>query len=73
MAERITSPVPHWEKSGNVTWVECPSCRGWLPVDPKLVAMQAFKFICPHCAAEFTGSEAPRIISPHLSANNLDW
>jgi hypothetical protein len=62
MAERMTSDVPHWEKSGNVTWVECPACSGWLPVDPKLVAMTTVKMICPHCAAQFSRDEAARIV-----------
>src|SRR6516164_761440 len=43
MAERVTSDAPAWEKSGNVTWVQCPKCRGWLPVDPKLAASDAIK------------------------------
>jgi len=62
MAERIVPQGPHWEKSGNVTWVECPSCHGWVPVDPKLVASTTIKMICPHCAAEFASTEAPRIV-----------
>jgi hypothetical protein len=62
MAERIDQRLPPWEKSGNVTWVECPACHGWLPVDPKLAVSTAIKLVCPHCAAEFASSEAPRIV-----------
>lgn len=61
MAERMIPTVPSWEKSGNVTWVECPGCHSWLPVDPKMIAGSA-KMICPHCASEFTSAEAPRIV-----------
>jgi hypothetical protein len=63
MAERVTSDAPAWEKSGNVTWVQCPKCRGWLPVDPKLAASDAIKMVCPHCSAHFGRNEALRVLS----------
>jgi hypothetical protein len=62
MAERLVSTIPSGEKSGNVTWVECPGCHGWIPVDPKLIASSGVKLICPHCASEFMNTEAPRVI-----------
>ena len=64
MAERLAESIPHWEKSGNVTWVECPSCHGWVPVDPKLALSKTIKMICPHCASEFASDQAPRVIQP---------
>jgi hypothetical protein len=62
MADRVGSSVPDWEKSGNVTWVECSGCHGWVPVDPKLVAAGTIKMVCPHCASEFTSAEAVRVL-----------
>jgi hypothetical protein len=57
MANRV-EPVPTWEKSGNVSWVECQHCNGWVPVDPKLIATPEIQMVCPHCAGLFRDSEA---------------
>jgi hypothetical protein len=62
MAERVTSNVPAWEKSGNITWVQCPKCTGWLPVDPELAVSDSIKMVCPHCATHFGRNEARRIV-----------
>ena len=62
MASRVSPSVPSWEKSGNVTWVACPTCKGWLPVDPKLVASDTIKMVCPRCTAEFGSEEAAQIV-----------
>ena len=62
MAERITSNIPAWEKSGNITWVQCPKCPEWLPVDPEFGVSDAIKMVCPHCAAHFSHTEARSII-----------
>jgi hypothetical protein len=53
----MNTPIPHWEKSGNVTWVACPSCRGWFPVADELVELSTIQLVCPHCAAQFGARE----------------
>jgi hypothetical protein len=58
MADLMSAPIPHWEKSGNVTWVACPSCHGWFPVADELVELNTIQMVCPHCAARFGASQA---------------
>jgi hypothetical protein len=60
----MSTPVPHWEKSGNVTWVACRSCGGWFPVAAELIERSTIKLACPHCAAQFLASEAADIRNP---------
>ena len=62
MAERLAVTLPAWEKSGNITWVQCAKCSGWLPVDPELAVSETIKMVCPHCAAHFSHSEARCIV-----------
>jgi hypothetical protein len=64
MARSMSPRTPHWEKSGNVTWVACRSCRDWFPVDPALIAMGTIDLVCPHCGDRFKPPEASRTIDP---------
>ena len=56
------SPGAPWEKTGNTSWAQCPSCRGWFHVGPGILARPEVKLHCPHCAADFAAADAPRII-----------
>jgi hypothetical protein len=58
MADRMSTPVPHWEKSGNVTWVACRFCRGWFPVETELAEQHSFRLACPHCGEQFSAGDA---------------
>jgi hypothetical protein len=64
MASGMSATVPPWEKSGNVTWVACRSCRGWFPVAVDLIERNTIKLVCPHCAEQFTAGEAADIRKP---------
>lgn len=55
---------PSWEKSGNVTWVSCRSCKEWFPVDDQLVEQDQVELVCPHCAEEFSAVAAAEIRRP---------
>ena len=55
---------PFWEKSGNVTWVSCRSCKGWFPVDDQLVEQDKVKLVCPYCGVQFSPGAAAEIIRP---------
>lgn len=51
-----------WEKSGNTSWVQCPSCKNWFPAGPSLLNRPEVSLHCPHCGTEFTQAQAARII-----------
>jgi len=50
-------------KSGNTIWAACPSCAGWFPVAPDLLAASV-DLHCPICHLEFTSGDAGRILRP---------
>jgi hypothetical protein len=58
MADRMSTPPPHWEKSGNVTWVACRVCRGWFPVAAELAEQNSVRLACPHCGEQFSAGDA---------------
>jgi len=51
------------DKAGNTIWAACPSCHGWLPVAPDLLAA-GIDLHCPICQLEFPSGEAGRILLP---------
>ena len=51
-----------WEKSGNTSWAQCPSCQNWFPAGPSLLNRPDVKLHCPQCGGDFAQSEARRII-----------
>jgi hypothetical protein len=58
MADRMSTPPPHWEKSGNVTWVACWVCRGWFPVAAELAEQNSVRLACPQCGEAFSAGDA---------------
>jgi predicted Zn finger-like uncharacterized protein len=62
MAGRMSAPS--WEKSGNVTWVACRSCRAWFPVAAELVEQDAVELVCPRCGDRFRSSASADIRKP---------
>ncbi|MPZ58890.1 MAG: hypothetical protein GEU91_20845 [Rhizobiales bacterium] len=64
MAEHMNTPLPHWEKSGNVMWVSCRSCREWFPCAAELVSQNKIELVCPHCAACFKPADAADTMNP---------
>lgn len=42
-----------FEKTGNATWTQCPTCDYWFHVAPSLLAMKTVKLICPKCSQAF--------------------
>jgi hypothetical protein len=59
------TPIPAgapWEKTGNTSWTQCPSCRNWFPAGPSLLERPEVKLHCPQCGSDFTQDQAARII-----------
>jgi hypothetical protein len=56
--------TPAWEKQGNVTWVSCPDCKGWWPVDPQLIERGDIDLACPHCQRRFKPADAAQVEAP---------
>jgi hypothetical protein len=55
-------PGAPWEKTGNTSWVQCPSCRNWFPAGPSLLERSEVKLHCPQCDGDFPQDKAARII-----------
>ncbi len=52
-----------WEKSGNTSWIQCPSCEDWFHVGPELLDRPKVKLHCPACHTEFLQDEAKRLVT----------
>jgi uncharacterized paraquat-inducible protein A len=52
-----------WEKSGNTSWTQCPSCDDWFHVGPELLDRPEVKLHCPACHTEFTQDKAKRLVT----------
>lgn len=53
-----------WEKSGNTSWVQCPTCADWFHVSEGVLAAADTPMHCPHCHDEFTADKAARVVKP---------
>jgi hypothetical protein len=51
-----------YDKPGNATWAQCPSCDHWFHVSPTLLAMDGVDLICPGCAKPFPPADAKALI-----------
>lgn len=52
-----------WEKTGNTSWCQCPSCDDWFHVGPGLLDRPDVNMHCPACHAEFGQADAKRLVT----------
>lgn len=50
-----------WEKSGNTSWAQCPSCDGWFHLSASMLT-SGLDLHCPHCASGFSQTEAKKLM-----------
>ena len=51
-----------FEKSGNMTWAQCPNCEHWFHVSPSLMALDNVNLICPECGISFPSEDAKSVL-----------
>ena len=51
-----------FDKTGNATWAQCPSCDYWFHVAPALLALETVDPICPDGAKPVAPADAKALI-----------